>query len=127
MLGYNSLADVKKSSLQTTFEQQNSNLNPIDNLIARVFGGIDIPGLSIAGLDIKWVGILSIIILSLSVGYGAIYILPAVILWLFLNYFVFPLSFIFDATLDPMLKYVFFGFFNLITVLAVLTFIRGDA
>jgi len=117
LLGYSSISGYK-GTLQQNFETQNENLNPIDTLVTRVFGSIPIAG---------FIGIISIIGISLIIGYGAIYVLPAIMLLLFLNYFVFPLSYIFDATLDPMLKYVFFGFFNLITVLAVLTFIRGDA
>jgi len=59
-------------------------------------------------------------------GYLAVYLVPMLILMAVLNLVVFPLSFIFDAALPLEFKVLISGFFNVLTVLAAVGFIRGN-
>jgi hypothetical protein len=62
---------------------------------------------------------------SLLTGFGAMYIMPLLMLLAFLNYVVFPISFIADPLLPAYVKYPLFAFFNIIGILAYVSFIRG--
>jgi hypothetical protein len=59
-------------------------------------------------------------------GFGAIYIIPLMMLLAFLNYVVFPISFIFDPALPALIKYPLVVFFNLLMILSVVSFTRGS-
>jgi hypothetical protein len=59
-------------------------------------------------------------------GFSVMYIIPLIMLLAILNYVVFPLSFIFDAGFPEELKIIFVVFFNLLTVLVGLGFVRGS-
>jgi hypothetical protein len=63
----------------------------------------------------------------LLTGFGAIYIVPLLMLLAFFNYVVFPISFILDPALPPIIKYPLAVFFNLLTILAIVSFVRGNA
>lgn len=63
---------------------------------------------------------------ALLTGFGAIYIIPLMMLLAFLNYVVFPLSFVFDPTMPGMIKYPLVVFFNILTILPIVSFIRGN-
>lgn len=62
---------------------------------------------------------------SLIIGYSAIFIIPIVLLIGLLNFFVFPLNFMMDPSFPDIIKYPVLAFFNILTVLAVLNFVRG--
>lgn len=71
------------------------------------------------------VGGFGIIVLTLA-GFAAMYVIPAVMIFVFLNLFVFPLSSILNPTLvAPELGYAFVALMNMLTVLALFNFIRG--
>jgi len=63
---------------------------------------------------------------ALLTGFGAIYIIPLMMLLAFLNFVVFPISFIFDPALPAIIKFPFVVFFNLLTILAIVSFTRGN-
>jgi len=71
------------------------------------------------------VGIVAVAI-ALITGYSAMFIIPLVMVFLILNFFVFPFSTIFNTPGMPeIVGYLLVVFFNGITVLAVMSFIRG--
>lgn len=59
-------------------------------------------------------------------GFGAIYIIPLMMLLAFMNYVVFPISFIFDPLLPAIIKYPLIVFFNLLMILSIISFTRGS-
>lgn len=61
----------------------------------------------------------------LGQGYSAIYIIPLLILMAVLNLVVFPMSFITQSAMPDILKIILIVFFNLLTVLAIISFVRG--
>jgi hypothetical protein len=67
----------------------------------------------------------SVLLLSFVLGFSAIYIIPAIILFGILNFFVFPMGAILDLAMPDMLRVSIIFFYNFITVMAVITFIRG--
>lgn len=67
----------------------------------------------------------SVLVLSFVLGFSAIYIIPAILLFGILNFFVFPLGAILDLAMPDMLRVSIIFFYNFITVMAVITFIRG--
>jgi hypothetical protein len=64
---------------------------------------------------------------NLLTGFGAIYVIPILMLLAVLAYVVYPLSFIFDASLPFFIKGLLTTFFGVITVLSSLSFVRGGA
>lgn len=67
-------------------------------------------------------------ILSLILGFSAIYIIPLLILIGMLNYFVFPIGIIFaSAEMPEVLSVSILFFYNFITVMAIITFVRGNS
>jgi hypothetical protein len=71
------------------------------------------------------VGGFGILVLALA-GFSAMYVIPAVMIFVFLNLFVFPLSSILNpALVAPELGYAFVALMNMLTVLALFNFIRG--
>lgn len=63
--------------------------------------------------------------ISLLTGFTTIYLVPLIMLLVFLNYVVFPISFIADPLLPDFVKIPLFVFFNILTVMAMVSFIRG--
>lgn len=59
-------------------------------------------------------------------GYSAIYIIPIFILLAGLTFFVFPLDFVLNAGIPDAVRYPMTLLFNVITVFAVISFIRGS-
>jgi|GEM_PF-5764059 len=64
---------------------------------------------------------------SLLIGFAAMYLIPALMLVVFINFVVLPYSFITTSGMPPMLSVALLVIFNLITALAVADFIRGGA
>jgi hypothetical protein len=58
-------------------------------------------------------------------GFGAMYIFPMLTLLVFANYLLFPLSFLLDQDMPEIVKLPLVVFFNLLTLLTVITFVRG--
>jgi hypothetical protein len=63
---------------------------------------------------------------SLLTGFATMYIIPLIMLMVFLNYVVFPISFIADPLLPDMVKIPLFVFFNLLGIMAIVSFVRGS-
>ena len=64
---------------------------------------------------------------SLLVGFAAMYLIPALMLVVFINFVVLPYSFITTSGMPTMLSVALLAIFNVITALAVADFIRGGA
>jgi len=64
---------------------------------------------------------------ALMTGFAAIYFIPILLLLAFLNFFIFPLDFIFSGSgvMPDLLKVPLIAFFNVLMVLAIANFIRG--
>jgi hypothetical protein len=71
------------------------------------------------------VGGFGIIVLTLA-GFAAMYVIPAVMIFVFLNLFVFPMATLLNpALVAPELGIAFAVLMNMLTVLALFNFIRG--
>ena len=90
---------------------------------------LDGDGTSILGLILLALGGLTVlgIITGQIGGFAAIYIIPFILLFMLMNFFVFPLDFIMAEDVPEFIKYPIAVFFNLLLILAVLSFIRGGA
>lgn len=64
-------------------------------------------------------------LLTLITGFSAIYVIPIFILLAILNFFILPLNFLVTVQ-EPLIKYPILGLLNILTVLAVTNFIRGN-
>lgn len=62
-------------------------------------------------------------LVALMSGFAALYVIPMLLLMAVLNFFIFPLNFIFGA--PELLRIPVLAFYNIITVLAAMNFIRG--
>ncbi len=62
---------------------------------------------------------------TLLLGFAAIYIIPIAMLLLVMNYLLYPFSFVFDPSMPDIVKIPLYVFFNLMTMLAVMSFARG--
>lgn len=71
-------------------------------------------GLSILGLLTTFLG-----------GFGAVYIVPIILALTFLNYVIFPISFIFDPSFPAIIGVPMITLFNLLAIMAVVNFVRG--
>lgn len=80
--------------------------------------------LSGSGLTILIGGVIAGLVGTLLGGHGAPYVIKLVMLLAFVNLFVFPLSFIFDPSTPTLLSQPVLYFFNLITVLSVVEFVK---
>jgi len=58
-------------------------------------------------------------------GFGIIYLFPILMLTAFLNIFVLPTDFIFNAGMPLELRLIIMGILNLFLVLSIVEFIRG--
>jgi hypothetical protein len=65
------------------------------------------------------------IVIALFTGYSAVYLVPILLLIAILNLVVFPISFIFDPSMSEFIKIPLVMFFNVMTILAIVNFIRG--
>lgn len=76
-----------------------------------------------------FIGVLSIIGISISflTGFGATYVLPMVILMAVLNFFIFPINFLFTDATPDIIRIPAVVILNILLVLAVLDFTRGNA
>jgi hypothetical protein len=64
--------------------------------------------------------------IALITGYSAMFIIPLIMVFLILNFFVFPFSSVLGiAGMPEVVGYLLVVFFNGITVLALMSFIRG--
>lgn len=64
-------------------------------------------------------------VMSFILGFSAIYIIPLLILFSILNFFVFPLSAVLDMTMPVEIRVIIIFLYNVITIMACVTFIRG--
>lgn len=67
------------------------------------------------------------VVATLTGSFAALYIIPLLMLVAILNFLIFPFSFVFDPALPEIIKVPVVVFFNLITILALSTFIRGQS
>jgi hypothetical protein len=67
----------------------------------------------------------AVVLLSFLLGFSAIYIIPLLMLFSILNFFVFPMSAVLDPMMPIEIKVILIFFYNTITVMACITFIRG--
>ena len=81
---------------------------------------------SILGIIIGGFIVTGVIFAVLILGASSTYIIPLLILMAILNFFVFPINMILDPMMPEMLKYIIIGLYNLMTIMAVVTFIRGS-
>lgn len=65
------------------------------------------------------------LVATLLGGFGAMYIFPILMLLTFANYLLFPLSFLLDQSLPDIVKLPLIVLFNLLTLLTIITFVRG--
>lgn len=65
------------------------------------------------------------IVLSLVIGFSAMYIIPLLLLWICINLFVFPFSFLLDPAFPAEMLIPVTVIMNVLTGLALLNFIRG--
>jgi len=97
-----------------------SNTNLLDTLLTDMINIFTNPAFLTA------IGIGAVASLLVGSGnYSVIYLVPVVMLSVFMNYFILPLSFIYDVTLPGLIKTLFVVFMNLFLFLAVIEFIRG--
>jgi len=64
-------------------------------------------------------------LLVLVQSFSAIYVIPIFILLAILNFFILPLDFLMTVQ-EPFIKYPVLGLLNVLTVLAITNFIRGN-
>lgn len=62
---------------------------------------------------------------TLVMGYAAVYIIPLAFLLIFLNTVVYPFSFVIDDAMPNEVKVPLVVLFNLLSIMAVLSFTRG--
>ena len=66
------------------------------------------------------------IVIALFTGYSAVYLVPILLLIAILNLIIFPISFIFDPAMSEFIKIPLVMFFNIMSILAIINFIRGS-
>jgi len=65
------------------------------------------------------------IVVAWLLGFSAMYVIPLVILWAFVNLFVFPFSFLLDPAFPAEVVITITAILNVLMGLALLNFIRG--
>lgn len=113
LLGYTSL-------LNYYTEQQGGTLDFMETLKTLTKAMLSDEGISIL-LGVAITGLVA----TLIGGFGAMYVFPIVMLLVFANYLLFPLSFLLDQTLPDIIKIPLVVLFNLLTLLTIITFVRG--
>lgn len=78
----------------------------------------------VVGATMFWL-LLAGVLATLLTGFSAMYVIPIIILIAVLEFFMFPLSFLFS--LPDLLLHPILAFFNIITALSVINFVRGGA
>jgi hypothetical protein len=58
-------------------------------------------------------------------GFSVMFLIPLLLLTIFMNLVVFPISFIFDPTLPDIIKLPITLFYNILLFMAILSFVRG--
>jgi len=116
-----------KSEAMTKFQDQQAGITKAD-------GSIDIPTFlgNMAESALAPQNLLSSIVVALAavagsliLGYAAIYIIPIAMLIFIVNYVVFPFSFVIDPGTPDMIRIPVMVFLNALTMLAILSFVRG--
>ena len=69
--------------------------------------------------------VLAAALITLITGYSAIYVIPIFLVLAVINFFLLPLNFLMTIE-EPLIKYPVMGLFNILTVLAILNFVRGQ-
>ena len=92
-----------------------------NSLINKMISSLTSPESLTLILGIAILGLLTTFI----AGFGATYIVPMIILLVFINYIIFPISFVFDTRMPDLIKIPLITFMNIITVLAIVHFVRG--
>lgn len=116
-----------KSAAMTELYNQQADVSAAD-------GSIDIP-LFLAGMAESALApqnFISLVIIAIAaaattliLGYAAIYIIPIAMLIFIMNYVVFPFAFILDPSTPDMIRIPVTVFLNLITMMGILSFVRG--
>lgn len=120
LLSNQGCSEAQIAAAEASGESLDCNLNPATFL--QTLASNMVSDNALAGL----LGIAVIGAVALLTGFGAIYIIPLMMLLAFLNFVVFPISFIFDPMLPALIKYPIIVFFNIITILAIVSFTRGN-
>jgi hypothetical protein len=81
---------------------------------------------SIVGIMMMGIGV-SFIILSLVIGFSALYVIPLVFVFAVVYLFIFPMSWILDPSMPEALIVIIAFLYNYLTFMAVLTFVRGQS
>jgi hypothetical protein len=63
--------------------------------------------------------------IGMLLGFSAMFVIPVVLAWAFINLFVFPFSFLLDPAFPAEVVIPVTAFLNVLTGLALLNFIRG--
>jgi hypothetical protein len=98
----------------------------IGTLLKRLFDSIA----TLSALATLGISLAAAVLLTYFSGFGAIYILPLFLLVGFFNFFVFPVSFLLDPANVAMpleVNIILQVFFNVITILTIIDFIRGGS
>ena len=111
------------SPLMDMYNQQQGQPISIPDLLSKMITAI----LTEEGLIQLGVVATAAVVVTLLTGFGAIYIFPILFLLVVLNYIIFPLSFVFDASMPDILKILLVAFFNMLTVLFIMNFVRGQS
>ncbi|MDD3906561.1 MAG: hypothetical protein PHS46_08610 [Candidatus Omnitrophica bacterium] len=115
MMGYNSVA------LNALYAAQSGDTFDIATFLGHLAEGALAPQNAIGTVLALIAGAAA----TLIAGYAAIYIIPLAFLLMFLNLVVYPFSFVLDPAMPDMIKVPLVVFFNLLSIMAVLSFIRG--
>lgn len=67
-------------------------------------------------------------VITQALGFGSFYIFPAIIFFAVMNFIIFPFSFIIDPSIDmpDILKIPIIVLFNIMLVMAIMSFVRGS-
>lgn len=116
-IGYNNLT--------TTLLAQGTNPQQSNDIITSLTANITNEANARAVLGVGAIVGVGIILTLLTGGFASMYLIPMIFMMCILNFIVFPLNFLLDATLPIELRYLLVVFFNLLTVLSTLSFVRS--
>lgn len=122
MMGYSSILGSMGSSILIASSNTATSVNPLSILTMWNNDG--------SVFDIIMVFLVVLIgagVITQSLGFGSFYIFPAIIFFAVMNFIVFPFSFILDPNVDMpvILKIPIIALFNIMLVMAIISFIRG--
>ena len=109
------------TNLLTYYAEQQGGTLDFDGVLKTLTQAI----LSDEGLSILLGVAITGLVATLIGGFGAMYVFPIVMLLVFANYMLFPLSFLLDQSLPEIIKLPLIVLFNLLTLLTIITFVRG--